>query len=84
MVTSNRESGYGRYDIMLEPRSKQDVAIIMEFKVRDEDDEKTLADAVKAALGQIQEKAYAQALISRGGRRIISAAMDLHFKGKGF
>ena len=55
-VTSNRESGFGRYDVMLEPRRKEDVAIILEFKVHDPDEESTLEDTVKAALKQIQEK----------------------------
>lgn len=65
-VTSNRESGYGRYDIMLEPRKKEDAAIIMEFKVHDEEEEETLQDTVQAALKQIQDKEYEQALISKG------------------
>ena len=67
MVTSNRESGFGRYDVMLEPRNpeKQD-AFILEFKVQDEEDEETLKDTVAAALKQIEEKQYAAQLIERG------------------
>ena len=66
VITSNRESGFGRYDVMLEPRDKQDEAIIMEFKVHDPDDEKTLEDTVQAALAQIEEKQYETSLIAHG------------------
>lgn len=65
-ITSNRESGFGRYDVMLMPYDKNDIAIIMEFKVHDPDDEKSLQDTVMAALGQIEEKQYAAALTARG------------------
>ena len=49
-LTSNRESGYGRYDIMLEPKDFGNPAILLEFKVQDLEEEKTLQDTVKAAL----------------------------------
>ncbi len=64
-VTSNRESGFGRYDVMLEPK-KDDDGIILEFKVQDIEDEKELADTVKAALQQIEERKYETAFISKG------------------
>lgn len=65
IITSNRESGFGRYDIMLEPRTKECNAIIIEFKVQDFD-EADLADTVKEALRQIEEKNYQAGLVAKG------------------
>ncbi|MBD5523479.1 MAG: AAA family ATPase [Lachnospiraceae bacterium] len=65
-ITSNRESGFGRYDVMLDPYDKNDNAVIMEFKVHDPDDEKSLQETVDAALMQIEEKRYAAALTAKG------------------
>ena len=65
-VTSNRESGYGRYDIMLEPRNIQDDAIIIEFKVYNSNKEASLENTVAAALQRIEEKQYEAALIAKG------------------
>ncbi len=67
IVTSNRESGFGRYDVMLEPRNKNaDDGLILEFKVCDKMKEETLKDTVAAALQQIEDKNYAAELIKHG------------------
>ena len=68
IVKSNRESGYGRYDVVLEPKNKNDVAVIIEFKVYDKeyDGENDLSDTADSALAQIEEKQYEADLIAQG------------------
>jgi hypothetical protein len=67
VIRSNRESGFGRYDVMMIPRDKSDRAFIFEFKVKDaDDDETTLEDTLKNAHAQIEEKQYAQELTALG------------------
>ncbi len=65
VITSNRESGYGRYDVMLEPKTSENNAIIIEFKVQEED-EKELSATVERALNQIEDRNYEAGLIARG------------------
>ena len=66
VITSNRESGFGRYDVVLEPRSKEERAFILEFKTYDKADEEGLKETVQAALKQIEEKQYEADLLAKG------------------
>ena len=66
VITSNRESGFGRYDVVLEPLSAADDAIIIEFKVYNSRREKNLEETLQNALGQIEDKKYEAGLLSRG------------------
>ncbi len=79
-VKSNRESGLGRYDVMLIPANTHDLGIIMEFKKVGRFEELELEAAAVSALKQIEEKQYAQELLDRGVRRILS--LGFAFKGK--
>ena len=81
-ITSNRESGFGRYDVMLEPLRDGDAAFVLEFKVHDSEDEETLADTVAAALRQIEEKAYDTELAVRGIPRERIRHYGFAFAGK--
>lgn len=74
-IRSNRESGYGRYDVMLMPLNQQDKAIVIEFKVHEPDEESSLQDTVQSALDQIKEKNYDAELLAQG----ISADRICHY-----
>ena len=66
LITSNRESGFGRYDLVMEPRKEELPAIIIEFKVFNKRREQNLEETVAAALAQIEEKQYEKELLARG------------------
>lgn len=83
VIKSNRESGFGRYDVMLKPKDQtQDDAILLEFKVYNPRREKCLEDTVKAAIAQIDEKKYAAELIAEGISPDHIRKYGFAFKGK--
>ena len=79
-VKSNRESGFGRYDIMLEPKDKNGNSFVIEFKVLEDEEEKTIEDTIENAKKQIEERKYAEDLEERGYTNITK--MVFAFKGK--
>ena len=81
-VRSNRESGYGRYDVMLIPRQKNQLAFVLEFKVYDAQEELKLEDTVQSALVQIEEKDYDTELIERGISKSKIRHYGFAFEGK--
>ena len=85
IINSNRESGYGRYDIMLEPVDKNNAeypAIIIEFKVINKHKEDSLEETVQAALKQIEEKKYDIELIKRGVKKENIRHYGFAFRGR--
>lgn len=81
-LLSNRESGFGRYDIMLVPKDKTKQAFVFEFKVWDERKEKTLEDTLIQAKRQIEEKKYCAQLEQNGVDREKIRMYGVAFKGK--
>ncbi len=81
-VKSNRESGFGRYDVMIIPLDKSEKAIVLEFKVHENDEEKTLEETVSSALAQIEEKKYDTELINAGVKKENIRHYGFAFEGK--
>lgn len=82
-LKSNRESGFGRYDVMLEPKnSKECKAVILEFKVRNPRKEKSIQETVLSALKQISEKKYDADLLDKGIRKEQIYHYGFAFEGK--
>ncbi len=79
-IKSNRESGYGRYDIMIIPRDIKKIGYVIEFKSVDPEDNETTNSALTAALKQIEDKKYDTELIERGIKNIKKLAIA--FSGK--
>ena len=82
VLKSNRESGFGRYDVMLIPKDRTRPAIVMEFKVFDGDEEQDLKDTVQAALKQIEEKQYDTELLALGFPKDHIRHYGFAFEGK--
>lgn len=82
VITSNRESGFGRYDVLLEPLSEKDDAFIIEFKVHKPRREKNLEETLKNALNQIEEKKYESVLIAKGIQSDRIRKYGFAFEGK--
>jgi len=79
-IKSNRESGNGRYDIMIIPRDSRKLGIIIEFKTVSKDDKETLKSAAQNALDQIKSKNYVQELYDRGIKKIQLLGVAFHGK----
>ena len=84
VLKSNRESGFGRYDILLKPRDPAQMlpACIIEFKVHNPRKEQTLQDTVAAAHTQIRDMRYAEELLDEGISRTQIHCYGFAFKGK--
>lgn len=81
-ITSNRESGFGRYDVMLEPKKKEDPAFVLEFKVHNPAKESSLEETADNALKQIDTKQYDRMLVEKGITAERISHLGLAFEGK--
>ncbi len=82
IITSNRESGFGRYDVVMEPKDKSKNAVIMEFKVLNHRRESSLEETLQSALNQIEDKQYAAQLIAHGIPQEQIRSYGFAFRGK--
>ncbi len=78
-VQSNKESGFGRYDVMLIPKDPSQLGIVMEFKTVS-DEKVVLSQAAEQALQQVIDRGYAQTLRSKGIERILQLGLAFHHK----
>ena len=81
-ITSNRESGFGRYDVVMEPLQEKLDAIVMEFKVQNTLKEASLEHTVENVVKQIEEKRYDEVLIARGISKERIRHYGFAFRGK--
>lgn len=81
-ICSNRESGLGRYDVMLIPKKEKEPGIVMEFKVHQPNKENSLEETVQVALKQIEEKKYDEVLFQRGIEKENIRHYGFAFEGK--
>jgi hypothetical protein len=79
-IKSNREGGYGRYDVMVIPRDTSRAGIIIEFKSVDPEEVKDLEQVAQLALHQIEAQEYQQELLERGIHKIIKLGIVLRGK----
>ena len=84
LLKSNRESGYGRYDVMLIPKKERIPAVIIEFKGYDPDEEHNLQETAQRALQQIREKKYDTELLALENRPESIYHYGFAFEGKRF
>ena len=82
MTGITRESGYGRYDVMLEPRTAGKDAIVLEFKSFNKRREGSSEDTLASALKQIEEKQYTAQLMARGIPAECIRSYGIAFQGK--
>ena len=81
-ITFNRESGLGRYDVIMQPLDQRRKAVIMEFKVFHSAKEKDLTETVKNALNQIADKKYDTELLAKGIQKEQIRHYGFAFAGK--